>query len=149
MGLGTNPTKNIKKMKKTKADIIKEQLGMSRGMASGRLRKSIMFDLVQRLSLDICFKCKKKISLEKELSIEHKEPWLHNIKAVKLFFDLENIAFSHLKCNISSGRRPTKKEHGTKNAYERGCRCKECREAKNIKTKNNRIRRKERTGKSR
>lgn len=30
-------------------------------------------------------------------SIEHKEPWLHN--SPELFWDLENITYSHKKCN--------------------------------------------------
>jgi len=32
-----------------------------------------------------------------ELSIEHKIPWLNN--SSELFWDLDNIAFSHLICN--------------------------------------------------
>ena len=44
---------------------------------------------------DICFKCKSKIKIVEELSIEHKLPW-EGI-SIELFWDLDNIAFSHLK----------------------------------------------------
>jgi recombinational DNA repair protein RecR len=44
---------------------------------------------------------------------------------VKLFFDLDNIAFSHLRCNVSAAKRKRSK-CGTPNAYKTGCRCKEC-----------------------
>lgn len=70
---------------------------MPLGTASGRLKKEILFSLVQRLGEDNCFKCGQKILTSSELSIEHKKPWLD--VDVSLFWDLENIAFSHLKCN--------------------------------------------------
>jgi len=47
-------------------------LGMPIGTASNRLRKMILFDLVQRLRLDDCYRCGKKITDVKNLSIEHK-----------------------------------------------------------------------------
>jgi hypothetical protein len=83
-----------------------EQLGMPFGTASGRLKKLILFELVCRAGLNICFRCKKQIKVANELSIEHKRPWLN--VSPKLFWDLDNIAFSHLKCNIGHGvRKPT------------------------------------------
>lgn len=36
--------------------------------------------------------------------IEHKIPWLDSDKPKELFFDLENIGFSHLSCNIKARR---------------------------------------------
>jgi len=75
-----------------------EQLGMPYGTANAKLRKAILFKLVQRLNEDICFKCKLKIVSIEELSIEHKQPWFNRNSA--LFWDLDNIAFSHLKCNV-------------------------------------------------
>lgn len=38
-----------------------------------------------------------------DLSIEHKAPWLHRDSA--LFWDLDNIAFSHLACNVNAAMR--------------------------------------------
>ena len=111
---------------------------MSYGKACGILRKQIMFDLVKRADLDGCFRCGEKIKEVKELSIEHKENWLHSDDPVELFFNHGNIAFSHLKCNVESSRSRQKKdiEHGTRNAYEkRECRCDRCKSghAKNMK----------------
>jgi len=75
-----------------------EQLGMPFGTASSRLRKKVLFSLVQRFGLDDCFKCGGKIATIDEFSIEHKRPWL-NVDP-DLFWDLDNIAFSHLRCNV-------------------------------------------------
>jgi hypothetical protein len=75
------------------------QLGMPIGTAAGRLRKKILFSLLQRLDEDVCFKCGEEIESTDELSIEHKKPWLHTDDPVGLFFDIDNIAFSHLSCN--------------------------------------------------
>ena len=110
-----------------------EQLGMSIGTASGRLRKQILFDLVQKINQDICHHCKEKIESERELSIEHKIPWLDSENPKKRFFDLDNIAFSHLSCNSSASRNgnPKTAECGDDGAtkYRDGCRCQDCKDA--------------------
>jgi len=80
-----------------------EQLGMPFGTANAKLRKMILFQLVQECHKDICYRCNKKITDIKTFSIEHKEHWLDN--SVELFWDLENIAFSHLSCNVADARR--------------------------------------------
>ena len=72
-------------------------LGMSHGTASNRLRKIVLFHLLQKHDENVCFKCSAKIETSEELSIEHKEPW-EGI-SVELFWSLDNIAFSHLRCN--------------------------------------------------
>lgn len=82
----------------------KEQLGMPSGTATARLRKSILFQLVKETGRNICHQCGKVIETEEELSIEHKVPWLDSKDPVGLFFDLKNIAFSHLRCNIGACR---------------------------------------------
>ena len=73
-----------------------KQLEMSFSTANGRLRKMILFDLVCKLGLNVCHRCGEPMNL-KTLSIDHKEDWLH--REVELFWDMENIAFSHLSCN--------------------------------------------------
>ena len=85
-------------------DIKSEQLGMSIGTASHHLRKSIIFNFCKKLNLDICYQCNNKIENIEEFSIEHKIPYLHSSNPKELFFDLENIAFSHLKCNCGAAR---------------------------------------------
>lgn len=75
-----------------------QYLGMSLGTASQRLTRRILFRLLQKNREDYCFKCKNKIETIEELTVEHIKPWL-NIEA-NLFWNLDNIAFSHHKCNI-------------------------------------------------
>jgi hypothetical protein len=82
---------------KRSRDEIEKQLGMKESMAQARLKKRIMFWLAQRLGEDNCYKCKKKIERAEDLSIEHKVEWLH--RSPELFWDLNNIAFSHIPCN--------------------------------------------------
>lgn len=81
----------------SRSERIVTQLGMSHGTAANRLRKNILFSFAQRLKEDICFKCGKQIESVEELSIEHKQPWEN--RSADLFWDLNNIAFSHLGCN--------------------------------------------------
>ena len=78
-------------------------LGIPHGTASNRLRKLILFNLLQKHGENTCFKCSRLIETAEELSIEHKEPW--EGVSVELFWDMENIAFSHLRCNKNHRRR--------------------------------------------
>jgi hypothetical protein len=84
---------------KTKAS----QLGMAYGTACYRLRKMLLFHLAQQLELTKCHRCRKPITELSEFSIDHKKPWLHVDPA--LFWDLNNVAFSHLDCNTAGRRR--------------------------------------------
>ena len=105
-----------------------ELLGMSHGSAVHRLRKAIMFRMLKRLGEDACFHCGKKIENIDDLSIEHIKPWQSAKDPLVAFFDLDNIAFSHLKCNCAAASK-SYAGHGTYNSYNRGCRCKECTKA--------------------
>lgn len=80
-----------------RTEAVIEQLGMSQGTAMNRLRKMILFSLIQEVKRDLCFVCGKKIEVVADLSIEHKEPW--EGRSAELFWSLNNIAFSHLRCN--------------------------------------------------
>ncbi|WMM35529.1 hypothetical protein [Vibrio phage PJN101] len=110
------------------------QLGMDPGTASHQLRKQIMFSYIQHCGDDKCFQCGKQIKSVDDLSIEHKIPWLDSEDPKGLFFDLSNIAFSHLKCNVAA-RRSVKAVCGTETMYRKGCRCSACVEAKAAKHK--------------
>lgn len=66
--------------------------------------------------MDICFRCKEKIDSVDDFSIDHKDPWLHSTDPKKLFFDLENVAFSHEKCNYKHRKRATKSKN--KHGYQ-------------------------------
>ena len=79
-----------------------------------------------------CYRCGKKIEQIEELSIEHKVPWLYADDPIGLYFNLDNIAFSHLKCNIGRSRKGLKiAECGELGAtrYRDGCRCDKCKRA--------------------
>ena len=80
-----------------------EQLGMSSGKAASILRKNIMFSLVQQLDKDTCIRCNEKITSIREFSIDHIEPWLD--AGIDLYWDIKNIAFSHLRCNSAAGKK--------------------------------------------
>ena len=84
------------------------QLGMSHGKASARLRKLLLFRLVQNAKEDVCYRCGIKILDVDDLSIEHKVPWLDSDDPPAMFFDLENVTFSHMSCNYSVARKSTK-----------------------------------------
>lgn len=91
------PTKNMSKQ---------EQLGMNPGTAAHRLTRDLLF----AFAIDAghkCFRCGEDLSRE-TFSIEHKVPWLHSDDPRAMFFDLNNIAFSHNLCNSASRRITTK-----------------------------------------
>lgn len=75
-------------------------LGMNFGTASNRLRKTILYSMLYGKVYDQnCFRCGEQIEDVDDLSIEHKEPWQSADDPKAAFFDLRNIAFSHLQCN--------------------------------------------------
>ena len=74
-------------------------LGLNFSTANQRLRKLIMWSLVKEVGKDTCFRCGEQIEDVDDLSIEHKEPWQGTNNPRAAFFDLKNIAFSHLRCN--------------------------------------------------
>lgn len=84
-----------------------EQLGMNPSTARAKLHKALLWKYIEKSGEDHCCKCGEKMTLD-DYSIEHVTPWLHDDNAVDLFFNLDNISFSHLKCNISSARRKRK-----------------------------------------
>jgi hypothetical protein len=84
------------------------QLGMNHGTAQNRLVKDILFSLVIECDKNKCHHCGKPMERQ-DFSIEHKTPWLDSENPLKLFFDLENISFSHLSCNIGAARKTNKK----------------------------------------
>lgn len=102
----------------------KKQLGMNPSTASGKLIKDILFDLIVKTDQNYCFHCKEEITRE-TFSVEHKEPWLDSEDPFGLYFDIENIAFSHLSCNSGAARR-NKSPCGTRKKYDNGCRCDSC-----------------------
>ncbi len=104
------------------------QLGMPYGTACARLRKTILFDLVKKLNLNMCYRCKLQIATESDLSIEHKTSWYNSSNPHELFFDLNNISFSHLLCNtVAAHKGKRRSKCPSLNNYKlRKCRCRPC-----------------------
>lgn len=89
--------------------------------------KDVLWSLIVKTEQNNCCKCGEEMSRE-TFSIEHLEPWLDSEDPIGLYFELENIGFSHLRCNVED-RRIEKKEYacGSKEAYRyRACRCEPC-----------------------
>ncbi len=91
--------------------------GIPFGTAAGRLRKMVMFDMARQLGRNICYRCGKPIESAEELSVDHKTPWLDNEEA---FWDLDNIAFSHLLCNSLASDRSRPRPGGEKKTRKVG-----------------------------
>lgn len=91
-------------------------LGMPYGTAMGRLRKALIFRMASRLEMLGCYRCGIQIALLDDFSIEHKAAWASASDPVAAFFDLENIAFSHVVCNIGAATKsriyPSEAERG-------------------------------------
>jgi hypothetical protein len=77
-------------------------LGMPVPTATAKLKKNLMYHLADKLNMLNCLKCKQHIESSEELSIDHIKPW--RLVSAELFWDLENLAFSHLKCNVRDRR---------------------------------------------
>lgn len=75
----------------------KLQLGMNPSTATSRITKDLLFKFAIQLGYT-CFRCGKDLNRE-DFSIDHKISWLDSEDPVGLFFDLNNIAFSHHGCN--------------------------------------------------
>jgi hypothetical protein len=102
-------------------------LGMPHGTATNRLRKILLFSLLKKHGENLCVRCNSLIDRVEDLSIEHLKPW-EGISA-DLFWDLNNIAFSHLKCNrphSNNGGAVAAGIHGTYAEWYRGCICDLC-----------------------
>lgn len=81
-----------------------KQLQMPFGTACNRLRKSLLFQLAQQCGRAVCHRCQQPITDVAHFSIDHMVPWEKSDTPAYLFFDLSNIGFSHLFCNVSHRR---------------------------------------------
>ena len=74
-----------------------QTLGMAHGTATHRLRKMVLFRQLEKHGENVCVRCGEVIESIDELSIEHVKPW-EGISS-ELFWDLDNVSFSHSRCN--------------------------------------------------
>jgi len=102
---------------------------MDPGTASNRLKKNLLFEFSKRLDMHWCYQCGAEIESCDDFTVEHKTPWLHSEDPKGLFFDIENIAFSHKSCNYSARRIKKAKPCPSTTAYRYGCRCEGCKKA--------------------
>jgi hypothetical protein len=72
-------------------------LQMSYSTAVGRLRKMLLFRQLKKYKDNVCVRCGLEIAVVEELSVEHIKPW--EGRSAELFWDLDNVQFSHLRCN--------------------------------------------------
>ena len=103
---------------------------MSYSTAGNRLKKMLFFKLVKETNNDICYRCEEKITHYIELSIDHMESWLDQDNS--LFWDVENIAYSHLTCNSANAPVSSINKHPNYNSYTSGCRCEACKMCKKM-----------------
>ena len=82
-----------------------KQLGMSPGKARNRLVNSLLFSFVQTTNQDTCYRCEKRIESVNDFSLDHIKNWRNSNDPINLFFDLNNISFSHKSCNYSAARK--------------------------------------------
>lgn len=80
----------------------KEVLGEKLGTAQNKLKKIVLFSLIQKCGLDSCYRCSQLIENVDQLSIEHKIAWQGSPDPHFYFYNLDNISFSHLRCNIAA-----------------------------------------------
>ncbi len=105
----------------------KEQLGIDPGTAQNKLKKQLLFKYVKLSGDNICFQCGLEIDSYNDFTVEHKIPWLDSEKPSEVFFNLDNIGFSHHKCNVGAARKKKiNPRHGTQWGYQNGCRCNDC-----------------------
>lgn len=82
---------------------IEDLLGEKLSTAKSKLNKLLMFELAKKCNMDTCFRCGEKIEDISDFTIDHKESWMLGDSPVQLFYDMNNIAFSHAKCNYEAG----------------------------------------------
>ena len=102
------------------------QLGMDPGTASNRLKKTLLFEFAKKLDMHWCYQCGAEIVDCDKFTVEHKTPWLHSEDPKGLFFDIDNIAFSHKSCNYLASRPRKSAPCPSTTAYKKGCRCEGC-----------------------
>lgn len=72
---------------------------MNISTANFRLCKDLLFAFIQKDNI-CCYRCNKPLTRD-TFTIEHKEFWKTAENPKEMFFNLNNIAYSHHKCNAA------------------------------------------------
>lgn len=104
-----------------------QQLGMNPSTAQSRLVRDLLFKQLCDLGINKCYRCGEEMSRD-TFTIEHIKPWLDSEDPQKMFFDLDNISYSHHKCN-SGNTSKISASCGTPTMYRKGCRCDACKKS--------------------
>lgn len=91
------------------------------------LMKDLVYHFIFKLGLNKCYRCGGTLDRD-DFTIDHKIPWRHSDNPLELFFNIENVKFSHFSCNSANARQPLKNNTHGHNRYTRGCRCDLCKE---------------------
>jgi hypothetical protein len=114
---------------KTSYSNYEKQLGMKILSARLKLMRMIIFDYARKDGTLKCFRCGKEILSYEDTTIDHIKDW-RNVDPV-LFWDLENISYSHYSCNVK-GNRKGKKHVLVKSRSKTERKCKVCGTTENL-----------------
>ena len=90
-------------------------LGMSLGRAKNILHRKIIWAMLVEKKLTQCFRCGGEMT-EADYSQDHAEDWLYASNGRELYFDLNNIRFSHRRrCNVSTSGKRVPRNLGPRN----------------------------------
>lgn len=90
-------------MTNSKKDIKQQRaalLGMPYGTAEKHLRKAMLHTLAQQCGKNVCRWCRTPIESPSDLAVVHIQDWAGD---AALFWDLNNVAFSHVSCAAERG----------------------------------------------
>ena len=90
-------------MTKPKKDIKRHRaalLGMPYGTAEKRLRKAMIYELARQCGKTLCRWCETEIPSPDDLAVVHLQDWSDDADK---FWDLNNVAFSHVSCAAARG----------------------------------------------
>lgn len=85
-----------------------KQLGVHPATAAHQLRTDLLYFAYVVLLGCVCYRCGQEMA-RANFSIDHIDNWLDSDDPVERFFDLSNVSFSHLGCNVSAARRERRK----------------------------------------
>ena len=86
-----------------------KMLGQPTSTARSQLYKKVIWSLAEKCGENTCYRCGGEIDNPKDFSLDHVENWRYKDNAADLYFDLDNIRFSHNVCNSGSRDRRCKR----------------------------------------